>query len=59
LTQLSTVMGKSDAYSRLASIPSPWLGSLLYTIYGFSAPLAVHLGCLMISGALVFTLKEK
>ena len=26
--------------------------------HGFGAPLAVHLGCLLISGVLVYTLKE-
>ncbi len=55
---LSTVIGKLDAYSRLASIPAPWLGGLLYSSLGFAAPLAVHLSCLMISGVLVFSLEE-
>jgi MFS family permease len=54
----STVMGKIDAAARLAGIPAPWLGGLLYTAYGFGAPLTVHLGCLMISGLLIFTMKE-
>ena len=55
---LSTVIGKLDAYSRMASIPAPWLGGLLYSTFGFAAPLAVHLSCLMISGVLVFSLEE-
>jgi len=55
---LSTVMGKLDAYSRVASIPAPWLGGLLYVNFGFSAPLVVQLICLMVEGALVFSLKE-
>jgi len=55
---LSTVIGKLDAYSRLASIPAPWLGGLLYSTFGFAAPLTVHLSCLMISGALIFSLEE-
>jgi len=57
-TGLSTVMGKLDAYMRLVSIPAPWLGGLLYSNFGLSAPLTVHLGCLLISGVLVFSIKE-
>jgi hypothetical protein len=57
--RLSTVMGKIDAYSKISGIPTPWLGGLIYSAYGFSAPLAVHLGLLMVSGVLIFTLKEK
>ena len=56
--RLSAALGKIDAASRLAMIPAPWLGGLLYEAWGFGAPLAVHLGCLLISGALLFTLKE-
>jgi len=55
---LSTVMGKLDAFARMAGIPSPWLGGLLYSSFGFSAPLVVHLVCLMVSSALIFSLKE-
>lgn len=55
---LSTVMGKLDSYARLAGIPAPWIGGLLYSSLGFAAPLTVHLLCLMVSGALVFSLKE-
>ncbi len=55
---LSTVMGKLDSYSRLVSIPAPWIGGALYASLGFAAPLAVHLICLMISGALILALKE-
>ncbi|MCW3991651.1 MAG: MFS transporter [Candidatus Bathyarchaeota archaeon] len=55
---LSTVMGKLDFYSRLAGIPAPWVGGLLYSSLGFAAPLAVHLICLMVSGALIFSLRE-
>ena len=55
---LSTVMGKLDAYMRLVSIPAPWLGGLLYSNFVLSAPLAVHLCCLLISGVLVFSIKE-
>lgn len=54
----STVMGKIDATARLAGIPAPWLGGLLYSAYGFGAPLTVHLGCLMLSGLLIFTMRE-
>ena len=55
----STVMGKIDAYARIASIPSPWIGGLLYSGYGFSAPLLVLFACLMIVGTLIFTIKEE
>ena len=57
--RLSTVMGKIDACSKLAGIPTPWLGGLLYSANGFTAPLTVHLGCMAIFGFLIFTLKEK
>ncbi len=56
--RLSLVMGKIDAYSKLAGIPAPWFGGLLYSAYGFSAPLTVHLVCLLISMAIVVSLKE-
>jgi hypothetical protein len=52
---LSTVIGKLDSYSRLASIPAPWLGGVLYSTYGFSAPLLVHLLALSIYGFLLLT----
>jgi hypothetical protein len=51
-------MGKIDAYSMLAGIPAPWLGGLLYSKFGFVAPLAVYLVCVIISAPIVFTLKE-
>lgn len=54
---LSTVMGKLDSYSRLVSIPAPWVGGLLYSSLGFSAPLAVHLICLLASGALILSMR--
>ena len=56
--RLSLVMGKIDAYSKLAGIPAPWIGGLLYSAYGFSAPLMVLLACLSISVAIVVSLKE-
>ena len=56
--RLSTALGKIDATARLAMIPAPWLGGLLYEAWGFGAPLAVQLGCLLILGALLFTMKE-
>jgi MFS family permease len=56
--RLSAALGKIDAASRLAMIPAPWLGGLLYATWGFGAPLAVHLGCLLVAGALLFTMKE-
>lgn len=56
---LSTVMGKLDSYGRLAGILTPWLGGLLYSTYGFGAPLMVHLACLFIYGFLLLTMKGK
>ncbi len=56
--RLSTVMGKLDAYAKLTGIPTPWLGGLLYSAYGFRAPLMVHLGGILIFGFLIYTYKE-
>jgi len=57
--RLSTVMGKIDAYSKISGIPTPWLAGLLYSAYGFSAPLVVHLALLSASGILIYKIKEK
>lgn len=54
----SMVMGKIDAFSRFSSTPAPWIGGLLYTTYGFAAPLTMHLLCLTLSGILVYSLKD-
>jgi len=56
--RLSTVMGKLESYVRWVGIPAPWLGGLLYSSYGFAAPLVVQAICLTASGALIFSLKE-
>jgi MFS family permease len=56
---LSTVLGKLDSYSRLAGIPAPWLGGMLYTLYGFRAPLLVHLGFIFVYGALIISIRER
>jgi len=56
--RLSTVMGKIDAFSKIAGIPAPWLGGFLYTAYGFSAPLLFHLVLLVAGFLLVTTLKD-
>lgn len=53
----STVMGKLDAYSRLAGIPGPTIAGILYSKYGFNAPLLVHLVGMIIFSSLVFSLK--
>jgi MFS family permease len=53
----STVMGKLDAYSRLAGIPGPTIAGILYSKYGFNAPLLVHLAGMIIFSSLVFSLK--
>ncbi len=57
--ELSTVMGKLGSYSRLVSIPAPWVAGILYTSHGFAAPLLIQLACLTLSGALIFSLKEQ
>ena len=56
---LSTVMGKLDAYIRLASIPAPWMGGLLYMRFGFRAPLIVDLVFMLTALTLLATLREK
>ncbi len=56
--RLSTVMGKIDAYSKIAGVPAPWLGGFLYMAYGFSAPLLFHLVLLVAGFLLVVTLKD-
>jgi len=55
---LSTILGKLDSYSRLAGIIAPWIGGTLYTLYGFKAPLLVHLVGIIAYGVLVSTLRE-
>jgi MFS family permease len=56
--RLSTVMGKIDAYAKISGIPAPWLGGLIYSRYGFKAPLLVHLASLTIGIGLVLSIKE-
>ncbi len=40
--QRSTVLGKLDAYNRLAGIAAPTLGGLIYASYGYSGPFVAH-----------------
>ncbi len=52
-SERSTALGKLDAYSRFAGIPAPYIAGVLYTAYGFEAPLLVLVGfslvwCLMV-----------
>jgi len=52
-SERSTALGKLDAYSRFAGMPAPYLAGVLYTAYGFEAPLLVLVGlsivwCLMV-----------
>jgi MFS family permease len=56
---LSTMIGKLGSYGRLAGIPAPWLGGQLYTRYGFSAPLLVHIMGIVAYGVLLFTMREE
>ena len=50
---------RAHSYSRLAGIPAPWLVGLLYTMYGFRAPLLVQLVGIVAYGVLVLTLREE
>jgi MFS family permease len=43
-SERSTALGKLDAYGRFAGIPAPYLAGVLYTRYGFAAPLLVLVG---------------
>jgi len=54
----STVLGKLDSYTKLAGIPAPWLGGVLYSTMGFSAPLLVHLAFLSMAGIIIFSIRE-
>jgi MFS family permease len=49
----ASIFGKLDAYQRFASIPAPFIGGLIYVGYGFTAPLLVHLSCLLVWGYLL------
>jgi MFS family permease len=49
----SSIFGKLDAYNRFAGIPAPFIGGLIYAGYGFTAPLLVHLACVLVWGYLV------
>jgi MFS family permease len=42
-TERSKALGKLDAYSRLAGISAPYIAGVIYSNYGFSAPLLVML----------------
>ena len=55
---LSTILGKIDAYYWLAGIPAPWAGGVLYSTFGFSAPLTVHLVFMIFALILILNLKE-
>jgi len=55
--RLSLVMGKIDSYSKLAGIPAPWIGGLLYSNFGFNAPLLVHLACLIVSAFILMSVE--
>ena len=54
----SRIIGKLDAYSKLVGIPAPYIAGLLYTNYGFSAPLIVLLVCSIAWGFIVFKLQD-
>jgi MFS family permease len=54
----SRILGKLDAYNRLMGIPAPYFAGLLYTNYGFAAPLLVLLCCGLAWGVLLFKLQD-
>jgi MFS family permease len=55
--RLSLVMGKIDSYSKLAGIPAPWIGGLLYSNFGFNAPLLVHAAFLIVSALILMSIE--
>ncbi len=55
----SSIFGKLDAYNRFASIPAPFIGGLIYAGYGFTAPLLIHLVCLLIWGYMLVRITAK
>jgi MFS family permease len=54
----SSIFGKLDAYNRLAAIPAPYIGGLIYAGYGFTAPLLVHLACIFVWGYMVLVITK-
>jgi hypothetical protein len=56
--EFNSVTFAREKHSRIAGIPAPGLGGQLYTLYGFRAPLVVHLAYIVVYGVLVFSLRE-
>jgi MFS family permease len=54
----ASIFGKLDAYTRFASIPAPFIAGLIYAGYGFTAPLLVHLGCLLVWGYMLIRITK-
>ena len=57
-SERSRILGKLDAYNRLMGVPAPYFAGLLYTNYGFAAPLIVLLCCSLAWGVLLFKLQD-
>ncbi len=55
---LSSALGSLTSYSRMAGIPAPYIASLLYSRYGFKAPLVFHVILLMLTLPLLLGLEE-
>jgi hypothetical protein len=55
----ASIFGKLDAYNRFASIPAPFIGGLIYVGYGFTAPLLIHLACLLVWGYMLIRITAK
>jgi len=55
----ASIFGKLDAYNRFAAIPAPYIGGLIYAGYGFTAPLLVHLACLLVWGYMLVRITAK
>jgi len=55
-SERSTALGKLDAYGRFAGIPAPYLAGVLYTRYGFAAPLLVLVGFSLVWSLIVLRL---
>lgn len=55
----ASILGKLDAYNRVAAIPAPFIGGLIYAGYGFTAPLLIHLIFVLIWGFMLVRITAK
>lgn len=57
-SSLSSALGSLTSYFRVTGIPGPYIASLLYSKYGFRAPLILHVGMLLLTLPLLLGLEE-